>query len=174
LINDLFGVCFRVVLLEEGGFSNDPKDPGGATKYGITLQALSKSRGVKCTVSDVEKMNVFEAQKIMRKDFWDANHCENFSHGIALCLFDVTINSGPSRAAKILQKVVGVDVDGVIGMKTIAAAKALNAKDVILRMCCARVDFLRKLSNFPHAGNGWLKRVDRIKNKSLMMEINND
>lgn len=115
----------------DGGFTLDPSDRGGATKWGISLRALSASRGTKCTPEDVRDLSKEEALRIYRKDYWLPLSCHLlFSSQVATAVFDLGVLFGPGISAKNAQiacRSAGFPrtvSDGIIGPITL---KALNA-----------------------------------------------
>lgn len=109
----------------EGGYDNNPKDPGGATKYGITHRTLAAHRGVpSVTPAQVKVLGKEEATEIYRKSYWIKSGGDLLPVGIDYMAFDYGVNSGPAQAIKSLQRVVGVAVDGIVGGQTVAAVKA--------------------------------------------------
>lgn len=122
LINEL--------IIREGGYVNDPDDPGGATKYGITIATLSAARGQKQTPQDVRNLGRDEAAEIYRKNYFFKPKINHLPQSIQPSVFDMYVNAG-NNAVKILQRVIcqfglSLIVDGAIGPKTIAAAEAVE------------------------------------------------
>lgn len=148
-----------LVLNVEKGFSNEPWDNGGPTKYGVTIGTLSTWRRKRCTVDDVKNLTLDEAYEIYREKFWVPIHGDELPFAIALLTFDSAINSGPAQAARWLQRACGVVDDGVIGPKTLAAAKAYDVRLLSKEMVAQRLLFLASLPDFKQAGLGWFRRV---------------
>jgi len=161
--------ALRELLKSEGGFVNHPSDPGGATNYGITIADYRKYVKPNATVDDVRRMTVSEAKAIYRARYWDAMRCDELPAGVDHAVFDYGVNSGIGRAPKVLQRVLGVTADGVIGPKTLAAANAADPIKVINGICDERMRFLRGLSTWPVFGKGWTSRVSRVRSVSLKM-----
>lgn len=171
-----FKRCVDIVIGREGGFVENPKDPGGATNLGITLATLrswrsddDRSDNDTVTVDDVRKLTIEDAQDIYRTRYWNALRCDELPAGIDLMVFDFGVNAGPSRAAKILQKVVGAEADGSIGPRTIAAAKAGSAREAISAMAKERLAFYQKLPTWETFGNGWTNRTKAVEAAALAM-----
>ena len=89
--------------------------------------------------------------------------------GLDLVAFDAAVNSGPGRGARWLQEALGVNPDGVIGLKTIAAAQAAHKDAVIDRACDLRLGFLRQLSTWKTFGKGWTRRVEDVRDTASKM-----
>lgn len=115
---DLFATAVAYVLVNEGGsrFTNAAMDHGGPTKFGITLNTLSAYRGTICTAVDVQMLQEDEAQAIYRIRYWQAMGLDAArSQVIATAALDGSVLCGVPTAAKVLQRVLGVDADGVMG-----------------------------------------------------------
>lgn len=108
------------IFSEEGGYVDNSHDPGGATNMGITIATLSAWRGHPISTSDVMDLTKAEATKIYQQQFWNKIDGDDLPSGIDYAVFDFAVNSGPGRAAKMLQGIVNLPEDGVIGVKTLA------------------------------------------------------
>ena len=164
-----FNVCVEEVLRHEGGYVDHPKDPGGATNMGITLATLSSWRGKTVTKADVRALGKDEAIRIYRARYWNAVSADDLPAGLDMVAFDGCVNSGEDRAERWLQAAVGAMVDGEIGPRTIAAAKAADPARAINRALDYRLNFMKvakdKKGNllWPTFGKGWQKRIDRVR-----------
>jgi len=98
-----FRICLDRVLKHEGGFVNHPKDPGGATNFGITQATLADFRKKPVTVAEVKSMTKDEAGEIYRWRYWSPPLCEALPEGVDYMVFDLAVNSGVSRAVKFLR-----------------------------------------------------------------------
>ena len=148
------------VLAYEGGFVNHPKDPGGATNQGVTQRTYDAyRRRIGHATQSVRLMDNVERDTIYRVQYWDAIKCDDLPSGVDAAVYDFAVNSGPSRAAKYLQKIVGVKQDGVIGLQTLDAVTRMDSTQVIGRLCVDRIAFLRGLRTWPTFGKGWMRRV---------------
>ena len=108
--------ALQLMFGHEGGYSNAKTDRGGPTKYGITHATLAANRGVKSVTADqVKALTRAEAETIYRKSYWGHSGGDVLPVGLDYAAFDFGVNSGPARAAKVLQQVVGVVADGKIG-----------------------------------------------------------
>ena len=161
-------LALKLMFGHEGGYSNVKTDKGGPTKYGITLATLSAHRGRKCSAEDVKGLTLGEAEAIYRKSYWTQSGGDLLPVGLDYCNFDTGVNSGPGRANRILQQVVGVAPDGIIGVKTLDAVNKYpgGIEKLIRDYCDARMAFLRSLTNkatgFPVNGRGWSRRVTGV------------
>jgi lysozyme family protein len=157
-----FTSCISFTIPAEGGFVNNPKDPGGATNHGIILEGLSEWRGHPCTVQDVMNLTVAEATQIYEKNYFIPMGCPSFPSGLDLMVFDFGANAGPGRSVKMLQKVVGQNPDGDPGPHTIAAAQCSGATLLtrIRALAAAHEAYYRGLDDFDEFGKGWISRVN--------------
>lgn len=161
----------------EGGYSNNPKDPGGPTKYGITHKTLAAHRGEKSvTAEQVKALGLAEATEIYRKSYWIQSGGDLLPVGIDYMVFDTGVNSGPSKAVKMLQGVVGVTADGVIGARTVDAVKRYQGgyAGLIKAYSAARLKFMRSLTTWGEFGKGWTKRVNEVQANALRMIAGTD
>lgn len=147
-------------LAQEGGFVNDPRDPGGATNFGIVLAGLSDWRGHPCTVADVKALTKTEALAIYRVRYWNTICGDLLPAGLDLMVFDFGINVGISRAAKQLQQICGVTQDGAIGPKSVAAAAGSPSvtRSRIANLYGLQEAYYHGLAQFPIYGKGWIAR----------------
>lgn len=158
------------VLVHEGGFVNHPKDPGGATNRGVTQAVYDgwrKAQGL--APRSVKLIVAGEVEAIYDAQYWDAVKADDLPGGIDYAVFDFAVNSGPSRAIRFLQSVLGVATDGVIGVVTLAAARAADAVTVINALCDNRLAFLKGLSTWPTFGDGWRNRVKEVRADALAL-----
>jgi lysozyme family protein len=144
-----FEACIPFVLHAEGGYVNDPRDPGGETKYGICKRAYP--------TLDIRSLTEAQAREIYFRDYWSMAHCEELPAGLDLMVLDSAVNTGIRQTVKLIQRAAGIDVDGVWGPATAAAARTLD----MLTFAGARIDFYRALPKFPIYGAGWCKRVNQ-------------
>ena len=153
----------KLILAHEGGYVDHPKDPGGATNLGITFAVLQAWYGRKITKQDVKNLSRQTALDIYKAQYWDKASCSLLPLGLDYMVMDYGVNSGPSRAIKDLQRIVGVAADGVPGAITVEAVKQFVARKGIQKLLLdyaeRRWAFMQGLSNFPSFGKGWKKRV---------------
>lgn len=146
--------AFEHILEVEGGYGNDPDDPGGETKYGISKRAYP---GL-----DIGRLTKPQAYEIYDRDYWAAANCDMLPYKLGFALFDAVVNHGRRRGTKLLQAALGVKADGVIGPITSGTAMGSDAREVV-------VDFLARRGMF-YAGlakrkgqskflRGWLRRL---------------
>ncbi len=155
-----FRKALTAVLVHEGGFVNDPQDPGGATNKGVTQAVYDNYRKWnKLPVQSVKHISIGEMENIYKREYWDRVKGDSLPSGVDYCVFDFAVNSGVSRASKYLQRAVGVTADGNIGPATISAATRRPSVEVIEEICERRQAFLESLATFKRFGKGWTRRV---------------
>lgn len=159
-----------LILKHEGGYVNHPSDPGGATNKGITIATFRRYIKPTGTIADLKALTTAQATVVYKRQYWDAVSADLLPAGVDYAVADFAVNSGPSRAAKYLQRVVGVKQDGKIGPATLKAVRARNAKDVIRQLCANRLAFMKRIrggSLWKTFGRGWQHRVDDVLARSL-------
>jgi lysozyme family protein len=100
-----------------------------------------------------------DAKAIYLRDFWLRGQMDKLPPSVAFQAFDFAVNSGIETALRKLQSAVGVADDGHIGPITLAALQAMHPAKIIMLYVAERIDFWRKLKNWPRAGNGWAGRA---------------
>ncbi len=153
----------------EGGYVNNPKDPGGATKYGITHKTLAAHRGLaSVTPTQIMALTKQEATEIYVKSYWTQSGGDLLPIGIDFMAFDYGVNSGPAQAVKSLQRVVGVLADGIVGSQTLAAVWAYNG-NLIGAYAAERLRFMKTLKTWSIFGRGWQKRVMNVETQARQL-----
>jgi len=164
---DIFERVLAHVLEMEGGFTDDPHDPGGPTNLGITLAVFAAWRSVTVTsvnrqdlVRDLKVIDHATVAAIYRRRYWDLSASAELPAPLALLHFDAAVNHGVGTAIRVLQEAVGADIDGEIGPETRAAiARAPVAKTLDVYADLRRKRY-RALPHFWRFGRGWLRRVE--------------
>lgn len=171
---DIFGQALAHVLEMEGGYSDDPYDPGGPTNFGITLKVFAAWQGHGLDTSNRERLKgdllVIEPEtvrSIYLARYWRPARCAELPVAIALMHFDAAVNHGVAGAARFLQTAVGTDVDGEIGPLTLAAAARCDAVTAVNTYAGLRRARYRALPHFWRFGRGWLARVDKTLARAL-------
>jgi lysozyme family protein len=164
-----YAPCLARLKMHEGGYTDNPHDPGGPTNFGITIADYRKYVKPRATVADVGAMTWDEAARIYRARYWDAQACDDLPAGVDDSVFDYGVNSGIGRSKKVLQRVVGVMDDGVLGPQTMAAVAARKPEDTIRAINSERLLFLKSLRTWPVFGKGWARRVAEVEAFSLQL-----
>ncbi len=168
-MKDNYERALAEVLEQEGGYSNDRGDPGGPTKYGITIWDARMYWKHNATASDMRLMPLSVAKEIYKSKYWDAIHGDELPAGVDLAVFDYGVNSGTHRAAAVLQRLLGVPDDGIIGPVTLAHVNELESDNLIRQICAERLHFLQRLGTWHLFGRGWGRRVAEVKTLALKM-----
>ena len=164
-----FQKALAAVLVHEGGFSNLKSDPGGMTNLGCTKAVWEEYCGHPVDEKAMRALTPVDVAPLYKRKYWDKVQGDELPSGVDYLVFDAAINSGPGRAAKWLQACVGVDPDGGIGPKTLAAVRAFNSKQLIDDYSKRRLSFLMDLPTWETFGRGWARRVDEVKTTALSM-----
>jgi lysozyme family protein len=164
-----FDKCLKFVLQFEGGFVNNPKDPGGPTNLGVTQATLSNFLGRQATIAEVRALTPAKVAPIYRLKFWDHINGDDLPAGVDLAVFDFGVHSGPRRGIIGLQRALDLADDGKLGPVTTAAANKADPKTTIKAICDGRMAFLRKLKVFKSFGKGLTSRVDKCRRAALSM-----
>lgn len=168
-----FQPCLDIILPIEGGVVNDGLDPGHLTNLGITQATLQHFYGSQriATAQDVRDLTPVTVAPIYAI-FWKAVHAELLPFGVDLAVFDWEINSGPANGAKGLQRVLGVNVDELVGPKTITAAAKMPANELIEKLSAARLIFDETETNPAEEKQdikGWTRRINTIERAAKKM-----
>ncbi len=154
-----FMEAMEFVLKWEGGYVNDPIDPGGETNFGISKR--------KYPILDIKNLKKEQAINIYFHDYWVPAKCEMMNSPLSMVHMDCAVNSGIHQAAIILQRAIGVDDDGLIGPITIETIRNKDADTVAILAIAEREHFYRVLvEQKPELNkflNGWLNRCESLK-----------
>lgn len=169
-----FEYAIPIVLAHEGGWSDDPVDPGGATLYGVSLRWL-RAEGLDLDgdgdvdVDDVRSLTKERAAELFRARFWDRYGIERITDSqVAAKVLDCAVNLGPARAFRLLQRSLRacgetVAVDGILGPKTVAAANRCEARELLIELAQQHGRFYRMLVSrrpeFQKFARGWQRRA---------------
>jgi lysozyme family protein len=146
-----FDTAFNRLISNEGGYVNNPKDPGGETNWGICKRSYPEV--------DIKNLTRDQARTIYYRDFWLIGQMDKIDPAISFQAFDFAVNSGIQTALRKLQQAVSVPDDGHIGPVSLAAIEKLGAARVIMLYIAIRLDFWRHLSTWPDFGNAWAGRA---------------
>lgn len=167
----MFASAVAIVLEREGVFSDDRRDPGGTTKYGISDMRDGQGDGMVDVDGDgrpdtrVVDLTIAQARAIYRRDYWDRYRCGDMPWAAALPVFDAVVNMAPGLAVKALQRTVGTIQDGDLGPKTLAAVvAAFSARPAAMveAFQAERLVAYASLPTWPTYGRGWSRRAVHI------------
>lgn len=143
---DRFFSCLDQVLRLEGGFVDDPRDPGGATNRGVTLATLSRAWGRPAGLEELKALTADQAAPIYRKFYWEPAGCAALAPGLDRLVFDTAVNMGVAQARHLL------DLAGLVR----------GAAEAVCAVSAARRARYRALKGFDVFGKGWLRRLDAV------------
>lgn len=152
----------------EGDFANHPLDPGGATKWGVTLNTYRFYYGLNKTVEDLKNMTENEWNYIFIRGFWDkALATQIVSQSVANMIVDWGWNAGMKTAIKSVQRILGCTQDGIMGPITMGFINRANAKDLFDKLYAARKkyyeDLVLKKPSMVIFLKGWMNRINDLK-----------
>lgn len=159
-----FDALIGPLLDREGGFVDNKNDRGGATNHGVTQRVLSNWQTAHGKpYKDVRALTRGEAAEIYRALYWNAARCDELPEAVREIQFDAAVNHGSTRANKLLQAAAGVDEDGVIGEKTMAAVNEMDARLLKARYLAARYRLYGDIINRDRSQlvfmAGWMNRM---------------
>lgn len=169
--SERFQKFMKVILRHEGGFVNDPDDPGGATKYGISIRLLASleelgdiDKDGDVDIHDIMAMTTEAASEIYFECFYKPLRIEEIrDSSLAMQVFDFAVNAGSKTAVRILQESLKIKADGILGPKTLAEVNNYSTSTPLMLYRYARNDFYRSLANqkpkLKKFLQGWLNRV---------------
>jgi lysozyme family protein len=170
MARDNFEEALRRLLAHEGGYTNHPSDPGGPTKFGITIADYRKYVKPASTAADVKAMSVADAKKIYRARYWDGQRCNDLPAGVDYAVFDYGVNSGIGRSGKVLRRLLRLpDTTHEVSDQVIATARRRDATALAAAICDERLRFLKSLKTWPVFGKGWGRRVAEVRATALAM-----
>ena len=156
-----FDKAVEVILKHEGGYVNDPVDPGGETNMGISKRAYP--------YLNIKELTKKDAKDIYFKDYWLKAKCSKLPEELRMIYFDMVVNMGRSRAVKILQKAItakGVKtaVDGGIGPQTISNALKSGLEPDRLRSYRVKyyADLVSRKPKLEKYWFGWYRRALQV------------
>jgi len=166
-----FVASLKHLLKSEGGFTNDPRDPGnklpdgraGSTMLGVTQATWESFIGKRVTQEQMKQLKPESVGPIYKVKYWDAVKGDELPAGLDYLMFDFAVNAGPGRAIKIMQKALGTTPDGAIGPLTMKALHAASAEELIEKFSEEKEAYYRSLPTFGTFGKGWLSRVASVK-----------
>lgn len=154
MVNSHFDKCFDLLMHHEGGYTNNPADPGGETNYGITKK-VAVDFGY---VGEMKSLDVGTAKDIYKHLYWNQLY-DQLPFIVAFNLFDAGVNSGVKQSIKWLQATTGTTQDGILGLKTLNAVMSEPADKIVRRFNAERLVFMTGLPTWISFGRGWARRI---------------
>jgi len=164
-----FEQALKNVLSSEGGFVNNKQDPGGMTNLGVTKAVWEEYVGHQVSEKDMKNLTKSDVMPLYKRKYWDKVSGDLLPSGLDYAVFDAAINSGPGRAAKWLQELVNVPVDGFIGPKTLAIIETYPIHFLISHYNDTRLQFLEQLPTWTVFGKGWGNRISYVQSNASSM-----
>lgn len=158
----MFQRAVQIVLAEEGFFSDDARDSGGMTKYGISAKAYPRL--------DIKNLTLVQAKSLYLTDYWLRNRCDRMPWWAALCVFDASVNQGVRPAAGMIQQAVGVFQDQQIGPYTLKAIGSADPLETMATYQTLRAYRYLNTVAFDVYGKGWLRRLHKTSARSMQGE----
>lgn len=151
-MSNRFNDLVAIVLKHEGGYVNDPKDPGGETNFGISKRAFPKE--------DIKGMTRERAIAIYQKKYWDAARCSEIPESLQPIYFDTAVNAGVVTAIRLLQIAAGIEADGVFGEKTAREAFTVSRQKYAFERLAYYERLIKKNPALAKFRKGWTKRTN--------------
>jgi lysozyme family protein len=168
-MKDNFEAALKAILHHEGGYVFHKDDPGGMTNLGVTKKVWEDWVGHEVDEKVMRALTPEVVGPMYKAKYWDKVKGDDLPEGVDYCVFDAAVNSGPGRAAKWLQSCVGVEPDGGIGPKTLAAVAAFDPADLVEDYAKRRLSFLMDLPHWGTFGKGWGRRVAEVQTVASSM-----
>ena len=159
---DYFTESLQEVLREEGGFVNNPRDPGGMTNLGVTRRAYEAWLGRSVSEAEMRSLTPAKVAPFYREMYWDKCRCDELPAGLSLLVFDCAVNQGVGAASRLLQTAAGSAADGVLGPKTMAIVKVQSPRDLVHELAFQRALRYMTTGGIEFFGKGWAKRLRTI------------
>ena len=160
-MENLLNRFFNHLMTLEGGnkLVNNPKDPGGLTKFGISKRAYPDE--------DIENLTLARVRELFLRDYWKPCYCDELPEAVAIVVCDTAFNCGKGIAIKFLQQLLGLKADGIIGPKTLDAISKIEndfhlLKSFVLRYTNLRISYYQSLPTWKTFGKGWVNRANSI------------
>lgn len=157
-----------VTFWGEGGFVDNPADPGGATNRGITLQTYC-AVNPEGTLAGLKALTDAEAGAIYKALYWAPVQADALPAGVDLMVFDMAVNSGCRRSVMLLQECLLATPDGLMGPHTLAQLAGTPTLLMIERLSRAQDAFYRSLPTWGEFGHGWTNRLTARQRVALGM-----
>ena len=149
----------------EGGFTNDANDPGGATKYGICRKYYPE-----LTYDDVYNLSKKQAFYYYKRDYWDRYSCAKVSKHVQFLFFDTVLHQGGDFATRMMQRITGATIDGILGDETATLSKVVNLDEFAQERKNRCLERIKENSDLNEFLGGWYNRINKA--LAFQKEIN--
>lgn len=166
-VDMLFEAAVALIIDLEGGISDHPDDPGGLTKYGITIEQYPE-----LGKDGIRTLTIEKAKELYKRDYWDkirGDDVAKIAPNLAVCYFDCAVNQGYPTAIRLLQQALGVGMDGKFGPVTMNSLKVKGDSVLDMFMSYRMLRYVRT-NNFSTFGKGWFKRVSNVCRNSELIK----
>ncbi len=170
--DDAFPEALKFILdpSRDGHASDSAPGEKFRTSWGITQMTWDEAVQLRIVDSKpLEQMTQQDMVTVYRKLYWNRLGCPKMNPGVALMVFNDGCLAGTGEAARLLQRVVGAEPDGVVGAETLQHVRDKPPKDVIGSLKLADEEFLRSLASAPKFINGWTRREDACAELALTL-----
>lgn len=164
---------FELVIKSEGGYVNDPADPGGETNLGVTKAAWSSYIGRPVKDGEMKALTKDVVKPFYKAMYWDKLKCDSLPEGVDYVVFDFGVNAGTGQSAKFLQRAVGASDDGAIGPGTLSCVSKVEPSKILEDFSNQKEKFYKGIvERKPTSAKflkGWLARVDHVQSNAESM-----
>jgi len=171
-MRDNWEQCFALMLKSEGGYTNDPHDPGGMTNLGVTHIDWTGWIGHEASEEEMRSLTPELVMPLYKKKYWDTVMGDNLPYGVDYAVFDFGVNSGIGRSIRALQNVLNIKEDGIMGPITMASLLQRDPAEIVEQICEERLQFLQSLKTWQYFGKGWSTRVSSVTKLATQMASN--
>jgi lysozyme family protein len=168
-----FDASFARIIKSEGGYVNDPLDRGGETNLGVTIGAWGAYLNRDIQPGEMKLLTQDTVKPFYRSMYWDKVKGDDLPVGVDYAVFDFAVNAGVGRAAKFLQRAVGVVDDGIIGSGTLGQVAKTDPSNLLENFANQKQRFYNRLADTNPSQQkflkGWLARVDHVQTAAESM-----
>lgn len=164
-----FEQCLALVLKAEGGYVDNPHDPGGMTNLGVTKATWEAWVGHEIDEVEMRSLTPNDVLPLYESQYWIKSRCDELPLGVDYCVFDAAVNLNVSQSIKIIQRALNVTDDGIIGLQTIQAATQCDPAELIEQFSEEHLQLLQTKKTWATFAKGFQNRVDFVKQSALRM-----
>lgn len=164
-----FDACLALCWQFDGLKDDRAQGEQFATSYGVTEMTWQMAEDQGIVDHDIETATKADCANILRVMYWNATHCPSLWPGVNLMVFNDSMVTGVGHTAKLLQRLVGAEQDGVIGPNTLRLANAMHAVDLIEKLRVADETYYAALAKAPLFLKGWTRREEFMAAQAKLM-----